>query len=173
MFVGAGARLTHSAGDNPQGLRLLTDIRAEGAGGDAQFGRAAADFTLSRGLGRRLAAAVTVAGGTSIGDLPPQRRWYLGGTETVRGQRPDTARGGNAFWLTRVELGTGQAARRQVIFGDLGWAGDRTRLAEIGRPMSGVGVGWSFLDGVIRFDVSKGLYPAKAVRLDAYFDARF
>jgi hypothetical protein len=173
MFAGAAARLTHSAGENPQGFRLLTDIRIEGAGGDAGFGRGAADFTLSRGLGRRVAVAVTVAGGSSVGDLPAQRRWYLGGTQTIRGQRPDTAAGGDAFWLGRVELGAGPAARRQVIFGDLGWAGDRTRLAEIGRPMSGYGVGWSFLDGVIRFDVSKGLYPSRGVRLDAYFDARF
>jgi hypothetical protein len=173
MFVGAAARLTHSAGENPQGFRLLTDIRAEGAGGDARFGRAAADFTLSRGLARRLAAALTVAGGTSVGDLPPQRRWYLGGTQTIRGQRPDTASGGTAFWLGRVEIGTGQAAMRQVIFGDIGWAGDRTRLTEVGRPMSGAGLGWSFFDGVIRFDVSKGLYPGRGVRLDAYFDARF
>src|SRR3712207_8657330 len=46
-------------------------------------------------------------------------------------------------WLTRAEIGTGAAAARVAVFGDLGWAGDRTRLGRIGRPMSGVGIGRS------------------------------
>ena len=39
-----------------------------------------------------LAAALTLAGGTSVGQLPPQRRWFLGGTQTIRGETPDTTR---------------------------------------------------------------------------------
>jgi hypothetical protein len=62
---------------------------------------------------------------------------------------------------------------RPVLFGDLGWAGDRTRWRDIGQPVSGVGVGTSVLDGLVRFDVARGIYPEKAWRVNAYLDARF
>ena len=39
--------------------------------------------------------------------------------------------------------------------------------------MSGVGAGVSILDGMIRFDVARGLYPTKAYRLDLSLEARF
>jgi hypothetical protein len=39
--------------------------------------------------------------------------------------------------------------------------------------MSGVGIGLSALDGLIRFDVARGLYPRKQTRLSLYLDARF
>jgi len=63
--------------------------------------------------------------------VPPQRRWYLGGTQTIRGQRPDTAQSGNVFWLTRAEIGKDVGAFRGSVFGDVGWVGDRTRMAEV------------------------------------------
>jgi len=64
-----------------------------------------------------------------VGALPSQRRWYLGGTETVRGERPDTAQSGKAFWLTRAELGKDMRGFRPTMFADLGWVGDRTKMA--------------------------------------------
>jgi hypothetical protein len=42
-----------------------------------------------------------------------------------------------------------------------------------GRPLSGVGVGWSLLDGLVRFDLARGLYPSRQWRLDSYLEARF
>ena len=60
-----------------------------------------------------------------------------------------------------------------MIFGDLGWAGPRDGWSNVGRPMSGVGVGASFLDGMIRFDVSRGIYPRVQTRVDLYLEARF
>jgi hypothetical protein len=60
-----------------------------------------------------------------------------------------------------------------VVFGDLGWAGDRTKLRDVGRPASGVGVGTSLLDGLVRFDVARGIYPERKWRVNAYLDARF
>ena len=39
--------------------------------------------------------------------------------------------------------------------------------------MSGVGIGASMLDGLIRADVSRGLFPQRRVRLDVYLDAKF
>ena len=171
-YAGAGLRVNHSYGLNPQGLRIFSDLRLEGAGGDSSYGRAALDITASHGLGR-LAGSVTVAGGSSVGGLPPQRRWYLGGSQTVRGQSPDTAQSGNAFWLARAELGHNGAGARPTVFTDFGWVGDRTKMHEIVRPMSGVGAGVSFLDGLFRFDVARGIYPRKQFRVDLYLESKF
>ena len=116
--------------------------------------------------------SVTLGGGTTFGDVPVQRLWYLGGTHTVRGQRAGAA-AGNAYWLARGELGLGIPAARPVLFADWGWAGDRDAFRDVGRPLSGVGVGGSFVDGMIRFDVARGLYPEKRWAVNLYVEARF
>ncbi|HEY4216112.1 MAG TPA: ShlB/FhaC/HecB family hemolysin secretion/activation protein [Gemmatimonadaceae bacterium] len=172
LYSGVGAQITHDYGMDPQGLRVLTDLRLEAAKGDSAYGRAALDVTMSHGLGA-LAGSITLAGGSSVGGLPPQRRWFLGGSQTVRGQSPDTTQSGNAFWLTRTELGSNDASMRPTIFADIGWVGDRSHLSDVGRPMSGVGAGVSFLDGMFRFDVARGLYPRKQFRVDLMLEAKF
>jgi hypothetical protein len=171
-YAGLGARITHEYGLDPRGLRILSDLRFEAAHGDSLYGRGALDLTASHGLGR-LAGSLTIAGGSSVGGLPAQRRWYLGGSQTVRGQSPDTTQSGNAFWLTRAEVGSNDASVRPAVFADLGWVGDRTKMSDVGRPMSGVGAGVSFLDGLFRFDVARGLYPRKQYRADLYLEAKF
>jgi hypothetical protein len=62
-----------------------------------------------------------------------------------------------------------------VIFADIGWAGDRTEWRDIGIPMSGVGAGFSIMDGLVRFDVARGLQPEgqRGWRVDAYLEGRF
>jgi hypothetical protein len=173
---GAALRKVSSFGIDPNGFRLLSDLRLEGAGGDVDYGRGALDLTLSHPLGRALhrdfSAAVTAGAGTSVGDLPVQRYWYLGGTNSVRGQSIG-AMAGSSYWLTRTEVGYGAAAFRRALFLDLGWAGDRHAWSEMGRPASGVGGGLSFLDGLVRMDLARGLYPAKQWNFALYLDARF
>ena len=135
-----------------------------------------ADLTLSRGFGSRVGAALTGAAGTSAGDLPTQRLWYIGGANTVRGQRAsplEVGHVGDAFWLARAELGVGVSGFRPVVFGDIGWAGSRDQWSAPGRPLSGAGVGISMLDGMIRADLSRGIYPRERVRMDFYLEARF
>lgn len=168
---GASARTGWSHGLDPQGFRLLTDVRAEVAGGDFSYARGLFDATLSRGMGP-FSGALTASAGYSAGTVPVQRRFYLGGLQTVRGQTALTA-SGDAFWLARAEMGVRAIAVRPVIFADLGWAGDRVNWARPGRPMSGVGVGASFLDGLIRFDVARGLFPVEQWRTGLYLEARF
>ena len=56
---------------------------------------------------------------------------------------------------------------------DVGWTGDRSSWREVGRPLSGAGVGFSALDGLIRFDVARGLYPRKQTRISFYLGAPF
>jgi hypothetical protein len=171
-YVGARSRLTQTFGLDPQGFRLFGDLRLEAARGDTgTYGRAALDVTASHGIGNG-AASLTLAGGSSVGVVPVQRNWFLGGAHTVRGQRPATGVG-DAFWMARAEVAHGIGVVRPVLFADLGWAGDRTAWRAIGKPLSGVGAGMSVLDGLVRFDVARGLQPTKQWRVDTYIEARF
>ena len=172
-FFGGGMHLVHNHGIDPRGFRTFSDVRAEAAKGDSVYGRAAGELTMSDGTPFNTAIGLTLSAGNSFGLVPTQRRWFLGGTQTVRGQSADTAQSGNAFWLARLELGRDNPGHRSTIFGDLGWVGDRNRLRDVGRPMSGVGYGESMFDGIVRFDVACGLYPRKQWRFDVYLEARF
>jgi hypothetical protein len=173
-YAGARTRITQTVGEDPQGFRLFNDLRLEAAHGDTgTYGRVALDVTASHGIGNG-AAALTLAAGSSAGVLPIQRNWFLGGSQTVRGLRPGTGVG-NAFWLARGEVAHGVGVIRPVLFGDIGWAGDRTKWSDIGIPMSGVGAGTSIMDGLIRFDVARGLQPVtqRGWRVDMYVEGRF
>jgi hemolysin activation/secretion protein len=127
--------------------------------------------TLSHGLGG-IDGAITLGGGTSGGHLPTQKQFFIGGVQTVRGQRAGAAIG-DTFWMSSLELGTRSVGFRKIVFADLGWAGSRHDFAHPGRPLSGAGVGASFMDGLIRIDVAKGIYPDKSVRANLYVEARF
>ena len=169
--AGASVRTRPQWGLNPDGLRLMTDFRVEAASGDSTYARALFDLTGSSVLGP-MAAALTLSGGVAAGGVPVQRRFYLGGLQSVRGQTALTA-SGDAFWLARGEIGTRSTGARAVLFGDVGWAGRREDWNRPGRPLGGVGTGTSFLDGLIRIDLARGLWPTKQWRLDLHLDAKF
>lgn len=171
-IVGVSAERHASYGLNPRGFRFFGSLRGEGATGSFDYGRAMLDATVSRGLIKGIDAALTVGGGSSVGELPVQRLWYLGGSQTVRGQAAG-AQFGDAFWMGRIEFGTARAGFRPVVFYDVGWAGDRRDFSAPGRPMSGAGAGASLMDGLIRFDVARGIYPGKKIRANLYVEARF
>lgn len=171
-LAGASVRLPFALGLDPQALRLSGALRAEGAAGDLEFARAALDLTMTRTLPFRLAGALTVSGGTTTGDVPPQRLWYLGGTHTVRGHPIGTS-AGDAYWLGRAELSTDRVGFRPVVFFDAGWAGSRDDWSHPGKPMLGAGLGWSVLEGLVRFDLAKGIRPNRGVRASLYLDANF
>jgi len=173
---GAEVRYSKTFGLDPAGWRLLTDMRGEAAAGTFDYTRGALDATLSRGFGAGFSAAITGGAGTSGGALPVQRAWFIGGSHTVRGQRPSlelAGQSGNSFWLGRAELGKQFVVARPTIFYDVGWAGDRSAWSHPGRPVSGAGAGLSFMDGLFRMDVSRGISPRKRTLLDFYFEARF
>ena len=170
---GTALRAKPSYGSDPDGFRVFSDLRLEMATtGDSTYARGAVDLTFTGGLGK-LVGALTMSGGSSMGSLPAQRRWFLGGTHTIRGQSPDTTQGGDAYWMTRGELSRTVYGTRPAVFADFGWTGDRARMSDVGRPLSGAGIGISLLDGLIRFDVARGIYPRKQVRVDLYVDAVF
>lgn len=177
--VGTTLRLRRDYGLDPDRLRAFTEVRFEGGAAkglaptkDFAYGRGALDLTLSRPITRRFAASLGGSAGSAVGQLPGQRLWYLGGLQTVRGQSPATM-AGDAFWVGHAELGASSVSARPVLFYDVGWAGDRHSFSTPGKPMSGAGVGMSFLDGLVRFDLARGIYPRKQTRFDLYVEARF
>ncbi len=171
-IVGLAAGHHSSLGLDPHGFRALTDVKLEGGTGTFDYSRGSLQTTLSNGVLHSFDAALTIGGGTSGGQLPIQKQFFLGGVGTVRGQRAGAAIG-DAFWMTSLELGTRSVGFRKIVFGDLGWAGSRTNFSHPGRPLSGAGVGASFMDGLVRIDLAKGIYPEKSVRANLYVEARF
>ena len=171
-IVGLAVEHHSSYGLDPHGFRAMTDLKLEGATGTFDYSRGSLQTTLSHGLGNLLDGSLTLGGGTSGGQLPIQKQFFLGGVQTVRGQRAGAAIG-DSFWMSSLELGMGSTGFRKIVFGDLGWAGDRNNFAHPGRPLSGAGVGASFMDGLIRIDLAKGIYPEKSFRANLYVEARF
>ena len=182
--LGSSLDLSHGA-TTAIGLRLQSRARLEGASinlnspGDSlttdAYGRLFVEATASHSRGI-LGGAVTLAGGTSVGALPIQRSFFVGGVQSVRGQRalPEgPGRIGNAFWLVRTEAGYGYSPLRALVFYDAGWAGQRTEWARPGRPLSGAGVGLSLMDGLLRVDAAHGIAPERRWRLNLQIGARF
>jgi hypothetical protein len=169
--TGALVWLHHSLGTEPDRFRLLTDLRAEHGMGYHSFGRAALDVTASRGLLGVMSAAVTLSAGSSVGQLPVQRAFYLGGTQSVRGQAP-AAMSGDAFWMARAELGLAAVTVKPLVFADAGWAGARQSWNRQSRTVTGAGAGLSLFDGAIRLDLARGLFPGSGWRFASYFEGR-
>lgn len=175
--AGAAVRYRGDVGLDPHGWRESYDARAEGAVGrsaDSSFayGRFAFDGTISHGVGKYLDAQLGAGAGSSVGDLTPQRDYFLGGSWTIRGQPPGIA-SGDAYWLGHFEIGSSFVAVRPTLFFDMGWAGSRTDWRNIGKPVSGAGIGVSFMDGLIRMDIAKAVQPTAGWTLDFTTGTRF
>jgi hemolysin activation/secretion protein len=101
--------------------------------------------------------------------LPVQSYWYLGGPGTMRGY-DGNAQSGDAFWRGRLELANQWPAARLVLFSDVGGAGPREHLS-IAKSLAAVGVGASFLDGLVRIDIARAVRSPTGWRVDFYSDA--
>jgi hypothetical protein len=168
-FAGVNANWSRVLVERPRGVRFTGITRLEAATGTFEYTRGSLETTLSRPLFGRFAGAVTGAIGSSAGRVPFQRGFAVGGLRTVRGQLPGT-QFGDAFWFGRAEIGRGSGAFRPVGFFDVGWAGSRKQFGQI-QPQRGAGIGFGVLDGLMRFDIARGLYPNRGWRLDLYLDA--
>ncbi len=112
---------------------------------------------------------VEAGGGTTWGEAPVQRSWFLGAS-TLRGY-PASVRAGLSFLRGRIEVARSWDGAGVSLFGDTGWAGSRSSF-DADDLLFGVGVGGSILDGLIRMDISHGLKgPDKQFRIDLYLDA--
>ncbi len=148
---------------------MSTDVTLEGSAGTFGFGRASGTWRVSTPLGKSLAGAVELGAGMSAGRVPVQSYWYLGGPPTLRGYGGGVT-SGDAFWRARLELANRWPAARVVLFADAGRAGARDHLS-LAKPLAGVGIGASFIDGLIRIDLARALRAPTGWRLDFYADA--
>ena len=135
--------------------------------------RGLVDETVSHSIGSKLAGALTVGAGYSGGTLPVQRLFYLGGLQTVRGQTALTASGRRVLDDARGDRHEQSRRSRSSASPTSGGRARATTWRMPGRPLSGVGVGWSLLDGLVRFDLARGLYPSQQWRFDSYLEAKF
>ena len=151
-------------------VQFGAETTIEGQAGDFQFGRASTTLRAIITPRALLAIAIEASAGSSAGTVPVQGQFYLGGPATLRGYSGAVI-AGEAFWRGRLELGNSFPAARITLFTDVGWAGPRDGFSH-GKPLVGGGVGASLLDGLIRFDLSRGMRAPKGWRFDLYFDGR-
>jgi len=119
---------------------------------------------------RRWSLGLEAGAGTTWGDAPVQRSWFLGGAGSLRGYSASTL-SGPSFARGRVEASRTFNVGSAVFFADAGWAGDRDDF-DSDDLLYGVGLGGSILDGLVRLDLSHGLKgPNRRFRIDLYLDA--
>ena len=170
-YAGAQLALAFAVGANPLGTQFSGTAKGEGAGGAAEYGRGSLEVRLATGLGGSTVAALTAAAGGSLGELPVQRRWYLGGPQTLHAHGAGTV-SGEAFWFGRAELARGFPLIRPMLFGDVGWAGARGAWATSARRYWAAGIGAAALDGLVRVDLSRALDDSKRWSLDLFIEIR-
>ena len=179
--AGAELRLSPWWGHDPAGAQLGLELHGRWAtwrdtGEDSRTDYQQASATLRaivpvQGDGwRRWTVGLEAAGGTTWGNAPVQRSWFLGAAGTLRGY-PASTLSGLSFSRGRVEVSRTFEAGSAILFGDAGWAGDRADF-QADDILYGIGIGGSILDGLIRVDLSQGLKgPDKGFRIELYLDA--
>jgi hypothetical protein len=167
--LGASLTVRTQRGIDPERPQWTADVTVDGSVGTYRFGRVSSTVRVTAPLGPTLAGAVELGGGIADGRVPVQSYWYLGGPGTLRGYGGN-ASSGDAFWRARLEIGNRWPAARIVLFADVGRAALREQLS-IARPLAGVGVGASFIDGLIRLDLTRAVRSPTGWRLDFYTDA--
>ena len=169
-FYGAAGGAAYAWGLDPRGFVITGNTRVEAARWRENYARGMTELTVAHGFGAAGQLKFTGASGYSVGDLPVQRYWYIGGPYTVHAYRVGTV-AGDAFWMGRAQIVAGHPVFRPVLFGDIGWAGQRDQITSAD-PISSAGAGVAALDGLVRFDVSRALSQGRQWRLDLYFEIR-
>jgi hypothetical protein len=167
--AGLGLTVSRDFGGDRAPARFTLGTGLEGQTGTFGFGRGQLFARLGVPSLGRFALALEGAAGTTTGDVPAQGLWYLGGPTTVRGYAGALV-GGEAFWRARAEVARATPAARLVLFSDAGWAGGRDGW-DFDPPLLSAGIGASFLDGLVRFDVARALRTPTGWRVDLYLDA--
>lgn len=167
--LGAELGASYAWGSDPLGVRWVLGGSVLGATGDYRFARPSTIAFLGFPLPLRVVAAVELAGGTAVGDVPRQSLWHLGGPATVRGYGGGSRIAGDAFWRGRAEVATSFPAARIALFSDVGWAGPRGSV-KLDPMLLSTGIGASFLDGLLRTDIARALRGDTGWRVDLYFD---
>lgn len=173
VFAGAAVRWRASRGDEASAWRLSGDSRTEVASGVDTYGRSAVDLAIEKRLPLKTRAVLTGGVGASLGAMPVQRYWNLGGWQTVRGYVSGTQRG-DAFWIGRGELLYEGLRRFQPsLFIDQGWAGERADLFTTTPQLRAAGAGIAFFGGLFRLDAARPLDAGGKWRMNSYAVTRF
>lgn len=165
---GAALTLRGARGVSTRGVTIGAEWTMDAALGTFDYARTSLTTRLTGPLPARLLGALEVAGGMTGGDAPLQGFWFLGGPATLRGYGGGAVSGPD-FWRARVEVANSSPGARIAVFSDAGWAGEGRALST-GRPLYSVGAGASFLDGIVRVDLARGLAAPKGWRMDFYVD---
>jgi hypothetical protein len=165
-----------SVGRDPAAWRAFTDVRLEVASGRSTYARWFGEGTVISPAWRDVNVASTWGLGATVGAPPPQRHFFLGGLQTVRGHfvAPGAVGfSGATMWFGRQEVAYGRPSARVTLFHDVGWAG--TSLRPVGGRdalLQGGGVGVTLIDGLLRLDWARGITPTQQTRVDLSFDVR-
>ena len=154
-IAGLAGRVRWQTGLDPSRIVLTATAWGEGAVGSVSFGRFAAGGGASIPLFGVLALGLDLSAGSTVGEVPAQRAYFLGGVHTLRAF-PNGAVSGTSFWLGRLEVGNSSRSIRLVGFLDIGWAGPRSEFT-FDDPALSAGAGISMLDGLVRLDVARSL----------------
>jgi hypothetical protein len=148
--------------------RVGLELAAEGGAGDFEFAKGDLTARFAAPIAARAVVGLEAAAGSSLGGVPVQSRFFLGGAPTLRGYHGGV-RSGEAFWRARVEIANALPALRLALFGDVGWAGARGRFGT-GRALRSIGLGTSLLDGLFRIDLARALNSPTGWRVEFYVD---
>lgn len=143
------------------------ELTADGVTGSFEYARGSLTARLS-GPVAGLAVGLEAAAGSSLGSVPVQGHFFLGGPATLRGYSGGAARG-NSFARGRLEVANGFPAWRLAVFSDVGWAGPRRSFLDT-QVLWSVGAGTSILEGLIRFDLARGMRGPGGWRFDISVD---
>lgn len=192
--AGGELRISPWWGTDPLAPQVGLDLVGRAAWGRRPEGP---DYDYLRGSAT-LRAALPMAAGTwrvgveggvghVEGEAPLQQSWILGGPTSLRGFDASTTIG-KRFVRGRLEVGRVYPAWTITLFGDVAATRDRPEwtVDGVGRwapdaeawgwddPRWAAGIGASLLDGLVRFDLSRGLTgPGRRTRFDLYLDALF
>ncbi len=178
-IAGISGRLRAFSSVDPGTPVLSGSIWGEAAAGDFDlYGRAAVSAALQLPVSQ-WSVALEGGAGRVFGEPPPQRRFHLGGSYTLRAFDP-VSTGGGSFWFGRFELGrgfrigdpaydVGGSPVRITGFWDTGWAGPVDAFGTEGWRSS-VGVGLSLMDGLFRIDIARAVRGGNLWRLHVYSD---
>jgi hypothetical protein len=166
---GAALRVRPWWGTDPAGAQFGVDLLVQGEAGDFAHARGRLMLRAAAPLFAGLRLGAEAGAGTSTGDVPVQRLFFLGGASTLRGYEPATV-AGTSMARARIELARSYPFANLALFSDWGWAGDRTDIVSANQRLA-VGVGASLLDGLIRLDLARGLRAPRGWRLDLHMDA--
>jgi outer membrane translocation and assembly module TamA len=74
--------------------------------------------------------------------------------------------------MGRLEIASGLPIARLSAFSDVGWAGAREDFT-FEDPYVDVGLGWSLMDGIFRFDIARAVRRGSDWRIHFYLDGLF